>query len=162
MSSLELHTPLLRHNMLEKRVNEFVSECLAEYSSARPRPKFVHDPIWGTIEVKGYEAAILDTPLLQRLRHIHQTGFVFQTYPSARHSRFEHTMGVMHAAGRIADIAANLCHPIRICRLVEGAGEIACLLVARSDAIFITSKKGPVTSVGTMRPLETAMAIDGR
>lgn len=90
--------------MLEQGVNEFVQACFKNCSPAARKSKFVHDPIWGTIEVKGYEVALLDTPLLQRLRFIHQTGFVFQTYPCARHSRYEHTLGVMHVAGKMAEV----------------------------------------------------------
>ena len=54
-----------------------------------------------------YELDILDSPLLQRLRQIHQTGFVHATFPSARHSRFEHTLGVMHIAGKMAKTLRN-------------------------------------------------------
>jgi HD superfamily phosphohydrolase len=37
----------------------------------------------------------MDTPLVQRLRQIHQMGATRFTYPSTTHSRFEHTLGVM-------------------------------------------------------------------
>jgi HD superfamily phosphohydrolase len=59
--------------------------------------------LWGTIELYEHELKILDTPLLQRLRQIHQTGFVFETYPSAKHTRFEHTLGVISLSSKIAN-----------------------------------------------------------
>src|SRR3989338_458715 len=89
--------------MLKERVNRFVGHFLAPYVVSATKSKFVHDPLWGTIEVKAYEQCFLDNPLLQRLRQIHQTGCAFSTYPSATHSRFEHTIGVMHLASRIAE-----------------------------------------------------------
>ncbi len=86
---------------LVRRIDGFVSHYLKGYEVSATKTKFVHDPIWGTIELAPYEQCFLDTPLLQRLRHIHQTGNVYATYPSATHTRFEHTLGVMHLAGRI-------------------------------------------------------------
>jgi HD superfamily phosphohydrolase len=37
---------------------------------------------------------------MQRLRYIHQTGLAYHVYPSARHSRFEHSLGVLTIASR--------------------------------------------------------------
>ena len=88
--------------MLRDSIEAFVEHYLQLSAIEADKPKSVHDPLWGTIEVKPHELDILDSPLLQRLRQIHQTGFVHATFPSARHSRFEHTLGVMHLAGRMA------------------------------------------------------------
>ena len=88
--------------MLQESIERFVDHFLKPSSLEADKAKFVHDPLWGTIEIAPYEQCILDTPLVQRLRQIHQTGFVYETFPSARHTRFEHTLGVMHLAGRIA------------------------------------------------------------
>jgi len=65
------------------------------------KPKIIHDALWGTFTLKSHEVALLDTPLLQRLRFIHQTGATSLTYPCALHTRFEHTMGVMFQADRM-------------------------------------------------------------
>lgn len=53
---------------------------------------------------KSYEVALIDTPLIQRLRQIRQTAFTFLTYPSSTHSRFEHTLGVVHQCTRLATV----------------------------------------------------------
>jgi len=65
--------------------------------------KIIHDPIWGTTRLESWEAALLDIPYFQRLRGLKQTGFAHFTYPTAEHSRFQHTLGVAHAAGAIFD-----------------------------------------------------------
>jgi HD superfamily phosphohydrolase len=65
--------------------------------------KIIHDPIWGTTRYEAWEVALLDSGLFQRLRGLKQTGFAYLTYPAAEHSRFQHTLGVMHAASKIFD-----------------------------------------------------------
>ncbi|MBF0611313.1 MAG: HD domain-containing protein [Magnetococcales bacterium] len=47
---------------------------------------------------------LIDTPEMQRLRHISQLGLASRIYPSAEHSRFSHALGVMHLARRILEI----------------------------------------------------------
>ncbi len=63
----------------------------------------VQDPIHGYIHLTDLEEAILDTPEMQRLRRVKQLGFSSLVYPSATHSRFEHSLGAMHLAGGFAD-----------------------------------------------------------
>ena len=65
--------------------------------------KEIRDCIHGNIKVFEAEEALLDTPQLQRLRHIKQLGFTYLVYPGANHTRFEHSLGVMFLAGRISD-----------------------------------------------------------
>lgn len=40
--------------------------------------------------------AIVETPEFQRLSHITQLGLVARVYPGARHTRFEHALGVFN------------------------------------------------------------------
>jgi len=75
---------------------------LTPYSSYQSR-KIIHDSIWGTTRYDPWEAALLDLGIFQRLRGLKQTGFAYFTYPAAEHSRFQHTLGVMHAASKIFD-----------------------------------------------------------
>jgi len=60
----------------------------------------VKDSVHDHIEVEGVAAALLDTPQVQRLRRIKQLGTVSLVYPSANHTRFEHSLGVYHLASR--------------------------------------------------------------
>lgn len=56
------------------------------------------DPIYGFIYITDAERKIIDTPLFQRLRRIHQLALTKYVYPTAEHSRFVHSLGVLHAA----------------------------------------------------------------
>ena len=65
------------------------------------KQKVIHDHLWGSSSFYPWEIALLDTPLLQRLRQIHQLGTASFTYPSAVHNRFSHTLGVTVLAGQL-------------------------------------------------------------
>jgi HD superfamily phosphohydrolase len=60
--------------------------------------KTIKDSVHDHIEVEGVARALLDTPEMQRLRHIKQLGTASLVYPSANHTRFEHSLGVYHNA----------------------------------------------------------------
>ena len=61
----------------------------------------IRDPIHGLIEFSEREKKLIDTPVFQRLRRIRQLAMAFLVYPSALHTRFDHSIGVMHIVGRI-------------------------------------------------------------
>lgn len=54
------------------------------------------DPIHDFIRVYEHELSIIDNPIFQRLRRIRQLSGAHLTYPAAQHTRFEHSLGVMH------------------------------------------------------------------
>ena len=89
------------------------------------RPKYVKDQIWGMMEFEPSELAIIDTPLLQRLRRVAQIGLTFLTYPTAEHSRFAHSLGVVHVVKRLVAPSA---------KLRSGNGNIGTVMVTGSSA----------------------------
>ncbi len=62
----------------------------------------IRDPLYGYIGLTKTEQYLLDTTPLQRLRRIKQLANVHLVYPAACHSRFEHSLGVLHVATRMA------------------------------------------------------------
>ncbi|MDD1638705.1 MAG: HD domain-containing protein, partial [Methanomicrobiales archaeon] len=60
--------------------------------------KFIKDPVHGYVEVPESLLPLLDSPPVQRLRHIRQLGFSYLVYPGANHTRFEHALGAVHLA----------------------------------------------------------------
>ena len=58
----------------------------------------IRDPIYGFIELDSWERDIINHPAFQRLRRIKQLAWTDMVYPGAVHTRFEHSLGVMHLA----------------------------------------------------------------
>ncbi len=63
--------------------------------------KVVRDAVHGDIELTAPEMELIDTPEFQRLRGIKQLGTAFLVYPSATHTRFEHSLGTSWMAHRL-------------------------------------------------------------
>jgi len=65
----------------------------------------IRDAVYGDIVLQDDEAQLIDTYELQRLRHIKQLGYVSQVYPSADHSRYNHSLGSRWIAQKIVRIS---------------------------------------------------------
>lgn len=66
--------------------------------------KFIRDPIHDVIRIEDrFILQLLDTAAMQRLRRIRQLGMAYLVYPGAEHSRFTHSLGVYHLAGRVME-----------------------------------------------------------
>ena len=59
--------------------------------------KIINDPIFGFIKIPhGLLLNIVEHPLMQRLARIKQLGLTSMVYPSAQHTRFQHSIGAFH------------------------------------------------------------------
>jgi HD superfamily phosphohydrolase len=67
----------------------------------------VYDNIHGYIKLNPTATAIVDTPVFQRLRNIHQTGILYLVFPTTTHSRFEHSIGTYHLATQMIEKIAK-------------------------------------------------------
>ncbi len=66
-------------------------------------PYEVRDPIHGFIRLNQIEWDVINQPVFQRLRRIRQLAWTDMVYPGAMHTRFEHSLGVMHVASQLFD-----------------------------------------------------------
>ncbi len=64
--------------------------------------KTLKDPIHGNIYFPDEEVGILDSKEFQRLRNVKQLGLTYLVYPSATHSRFEHSIGTYFLANKLS------------------------------------------------------------
>ncbi len=71
---------------------------LAELKSSRRAGQLVRVPPEMDVPVTKRVLRLIDTPAFQRLSEIAQLGLVTRVYPGARHTRFEHSLGVYRLA----------------------------------------------------------------
>jgi uncharacterized protein len=63
----------------------------------------IRDPIHGLVTYNDLEREIINSVAFQRLRRVRQLAWTDYVYPGAMHTRFEHSIGVMHIASRVFD-----------------------------------------------------------
>jgi uncharacterized protein len=89
-------------------INEFSRWIFQHHKYEPPRgAKVIHDGVWGTSRYNNFEISLINTPLIQRLRNIHQTAYTYFTYPSSHHTRFDHSLGVTAQVGKLYSALKN-------------------------------------------------------
>lgn len=89
------------------------------------KKKIIRDVVHGYIEFTKNDISLVDTPQFQRLKRIHQTG-ASSVYPCANHTRFEHSIGVMHLGSKVFQILKNQEPRINSAKF-ENTVKYACL-----------------------------------
>lgn len=85
-------------------IEGFLEELLGEYKPTKIRAnKIIRDAILGHNIFYQHEINLIDSPLLQRLRRVHQTALAYLTYPAATHTRFEHSLGCVAFAQKMIE-----------------------------------------------------------
>jgi HD superfamily phosphohydrolase len=89
---------------LEKEIENYLDRLFKGYEYKPIRSgKIIHDSVWGTENLTAHDVFVLNTPLLQRLRRISQTGLAYFTFPSTTHTRFSHSLGVYSQVKRLIE-----------------------------------------------------------
>ena len=63
--------------------------------------RIINCPLYGFINITPRMGFIIDTPEFKRLHNLRQLGATYLVYPSANHTRFEHSLGVSHLAKKL-------------------------------------------------------------
>ncbi|MBK8010040.1 MAG: HD domain-containing protein [Deltaproteobacteria bacterium] len=114
----------------------------------------IRDPIHGSLHLSRDELALVDHPAFQRLRSIKQLGLADLAFPGATHTRYAHSLGVMHVASRMFE---SLAKPFRL----EDAEYNRLLGTLRLAALFHDIGHPPLshTSEAFMPPV-SALELD--
>ena len=87
--------------------------------------KVIRDPLYGFINVSNLELQVIDSDVFRRLLSIKQLSHAYVVYPTAIHSRFEHSLGTMHIADQMAqrlELRPNDRKNIRLAALLHDVG----------------------------------------
>ncbi|MHA1757759.1 MAG: HD domain-containing protein, partial [Promethearchaeota archaeon] len=95
------------YNKFEKKVKEIISYFDSLKPKSHSKSIIVQDAIYGPIKLDELAVSLLETPLMQRLRYIKQLGCANYVFPSANHTRFEHSLGVYYITCRIIEQLEN-------------------------------------------------------
>jgi len=87
----------------------------------------IRDPVHGSIAIHDAEIEILEHPFFQRLRNIKQLGFSEYVFPGATHTRYLHSIGVMHVSTMVFDSLFKNSQDKELLRLRETL-RLGCLL----------------------------------
>ena len=88
----------------KKHIEGYLEELLGDYKPTKIRAeKIIRDAILGHNIFYQHEINLIDSPLLQRLRRVHQTALAYLTYPAATHTRFEHSLGCVVFSQKMID-----------------------------------------------------------
>ena len=137
------------YNTFASKIEIFVKNHIENYSpNDYSDNKVIHDPVWGTNIFYKWELQIMDSPLLQRLRDIGQLGLSMLTYPTAHHSRFEHTLGVVSVVNKMVEhinqseskkkISSDELYLLRLAALLHDIGH--CFFSHLSESIYGKTK----------------------
>jgi HD superfamily phosphohydrolase len=99
-------------------------------------PRSVRDPIHGTIRLTTEEFAVMNHRLFRRLHRIRQNGLLYLIFPSATHTRFEHSLGVLYVADAML---RNLYFNSRVSSQKSIPGVLAIDAAAAGDAVDFSS-----------------------
>ncbi len=96
---------------------------------------YIIDPIYGRVEITELEQLIINTPEMARLRRIQQLGLADLAFPGANHTRFEHSVGTLFIADKMAKalgLSQEEIVKIRMAALLHDIGHSAFSHVVES------------------------------
>jgi len=89
----------------------------------------IKDPVHGYVYITEAEKEVIDSFPVQRLHRLRQLAGAEYVYPGANHTRFEHSIGVMHLAGLLAEnphlsqlLSEDEVQKVRIAALLHDVG----------------------------------------
>lgn len=116
------------------------------------------DPVHGFVTFSAWERDIINHDVFQRLRRIRQLAWTEMVYPGAVHTRFEHSLGVMHTATRMfRQLAESSARLLRDLGISKETGLDRDLQIVRLAALLHDVGHSPFSHAGEeLMPLDPA------
>lgn len=102
----------------------------------------------GFVEFSDWERDIINHPVFQRLRRIRQLACSDHVFPGATHTRFEHSLGVMHVATRLFNKIVGKCRPMLEDRLGYDPVASRAYFLVRLSALLHDVGHAPFSHTG--------------
>lgn len=123
----------------------------------------IRDAIYKDIELDEVKLKILDTPEMQRLRRIKQNGLCYLVYPCMNNTRFEHCIGVMHLAEKVAEklnLEQDEKEDIEIAGLLHDIGHLPFSHLSELTQKYIKNFSHEQNSVRIIKGEENSMWLN--
>ncbi|MEP1207907.1 MAG: hypothetical protein ABJM29_18905 [Rhizobiaceae bacterium] len=88
----------------------------------------IPDPIHEVIELTLFDRNIVDSRDFQRLHFVLQQSVNYVSFPANKNTRFPHSIGTAHVAGRLFSSALSNSDPQVLKKFLEAAGKFLCNL----------------------------------
>lgn len=102
----------------------------AEYAEILKPAKTIRLAVSGDVLLTKLEVRLIDTADFQRLRRVRQLGTACLVYPTALHTRFDHSIGTMHMACRMMEAIQSNSHSAEDERTIHPLEQILTRLYA--------------------------------
>lgn len=142
----------------EKRIEDFLKELLNGYKPSKIRgDKIIRDAILGHNIFYRHEVNLIDSPLMQRLRRVHQTALAYLTYPAATHTRFEHSLGCVIFAQKMIDALNSSSRTVLVDDVPTAEVRLAALLHDCGHGLFshaseiVYDRRDPAGEIAALR-----------
>jgi HD superfamily phosphohydrolase len=108
----------------------------------------IRDPVHGSISILDVEKPIIEHLFFQRLRNIKQLGFSEFVFPGATHTRYLHSIGVMHVSTLVFNSLFKQSDLTKELQKLKETLRLACLLhdIGHAPLSHSTESVMPVVS----------------
>jgi len=102
----------------------------------------IQDSVHGLIKLSSFEREIVDSPQFQRLHHVLQNSVNYTSFPTNKTSRFIHSLGCAHLAGRMFISGVTKSQPENLKLFLRACGKFINTTRAESASSLKSLKEG--------------------